>query len=94
MRISMNEPHIVTMEQVRSFLRGAEAVEMAISSKSECCDWIWAFWFVLSTCFSGRPLNGFSCDICNGPVVGLTIIEYERLCFNKAAEAAQPYVPG
>jgi hypothetical protein len=40
MKIIMNESQIETMEQVRCFLRGTGALEMAISSKSECYDWI------------------------------------------------------
>ncbi len=36
----MNESQVETIEQVSCFLQGTGAMEMAISSKSECYDWI------------------------------------------------------
>ena len=36
----MDDSQIQTMEQVRCFLEGVTAIEMAISSKAECYDWV------------------------------------------------------
>jgi transposase InsO family protein len=40
MNTTMDDSQIETMEQVRCFLAGVTAVEMAISSKTECYDWV------------------------------------------------------
>ena len=40
MNTIMDDSQIQTMEQVRCFLEGVTAVEMAISSKAECYDWV------------------------------------------------------
>lgn len=40
MNTIMDDSQIETMEQVRCFLAGVTAVEMAISSKTECYDWV------------------------------------------------------
>jgi transposase InsO family protein len=40
MKTIMDDCQIETLEQVRDFLRGAEAMKMAICSKSECYDWV------------------------------------------------------
>jgi len=40
MKTIMNDSHIETLEQVRQFLDGAAAMEITISSKTECYRWI------------------------------------------------------
>ena len=40
MNTIMNDSQVSTLEQIRQFLDGTDSMEMAISSKSECYDWI------------------------------------------------------